>query len=121
MADVAAMDIVIGAKIDGAIKGLDDVQKKLAQDALAAAKVGDSLDNVGVSLISLGNKLKLFESALNKATDPGHIAYLKRNIDALKGSIEAIKNIKPLEAIPKNANASTQSLTDLSRIVQDLP
>lgn len=44
MADVAAMDVVIGAKIQGVEQGLNKVQQDLAKTALAANKLDSSFD-----------------------------------------------------------------------------
>jgi hypothetical protein len=49
MADVAAMDIVIGAKIEGAERGLNAVQRELAETAIAANKTDSSFQKVSAT------------------------------------------------------------------------
>src|SRR4051812_14708746 len=54
MADVAAMDIVLGSKVDGATGGLKTVRKELGETATAAVKLDSTLDATSKSLTNIG-------------------------------------------------------------------
>lgn len=54
MADVAAMDLVIGAQVTGATTGLQAVQKELIETATAAAGLDSTLDLASSSMTNIG-------------------------------------------------------------------
>jgi hypothetical protein len=93
MADVAAMDIIIGANVQGAVTGFNTVQKELAQTAVAAAKVDSSFGKVS----------KGANKATQSLTDVGRVAQdlpyvfttgfgaIANNINPLFESFERLK------------------------------
>src|SRR5262245_59003621 len=81
MAELAAMDIVIGAQINGAVTGLNTVQKELAQTAVAANKVDSSFQKAA----------KGTAQATTAFTNLGRVVQ-----DAPFGFIAISNNINPL-------------------------
>jgi hypothetical protein len=58
MAEIAAMDIIIGAKVGGAVAGLNQVQAELTQTAAAASKVGPAVQKTGKDFTGLSRVIQ---------------------------------------------------------------
>jgi hypothetical protein len=94
MADVAALDITIGAKVDGAVQGFNTVQLELFETGEAAKKTDVSFSKLTDTVAKFGGGVRAFTAA--KLGDK-------------------------LKEIPNASNQATQALTNLGRVVQDAP
>jgi hypothetical protein len=114
MAEIAAMDIVIGANVQGAIQGLEHLSTELAQ----LAKGGVT------SINQLDKAMETLRPAIKNSTSTAEIT--KLNI-ALKGLEDEAKPIKSIGIAPALGGAGTAAkkagtdFTNLSRVIQDLP
>jgi hypothetical protein len=101
MADVAAMDIVIGSKVDGAQSGLKLVQKGLADTAIAAGKTDSSLQKMNKATSASSNALVNF----------GRVAQ-----DAAFGPIAIANNLNPLiESLSSAAKQAKETGTSFTQ------
>jgi hypothetical protein len=114
MADVAAMDIVIGADVQKAIAGLEHLSQELAD-----------MSKTGVTSIEqLNRAMATLREAGLKTSDLGTLAKYNQALEKLSGEATRLKNVglgEGLKKIRPGASEATQSLTDLGRVAQDLP
>lgn len=114
MADVAQMDIVIGANVQQAIAGLEHLSQELAD-----------LSKGGVTSIEqLNRAMATLRDAAAKATDIGQLAKFNKALEALSGEAVKLKNVglgEGLKKIKPGADQATTSLINLGRVVQDAP
>src|SRR3954466_14838347 len=112
MADVAAMDIVIGADVSKAIQGLEGLSTELAD-----------LSKTGVTSVNqLSRAMDTLRAAAAKTTDVGALAKYNQALEKLAGESTKLKNVglgEGLKNIKPGASQATQALTDLGRVAQD--
>src|SRR4051812_3820986 len=112
MADVAAMDIVIGADVQKAIAGLEHLSQELAD-----------MSKTGVTSIEqLNRAMATLREAGIKTSDLGTLAKYNQALEKLSGEATRLKNVglgEGLKKIRPGASEATQSLTDLGRVAQD--
>ncbi len=114
MADVAALDIVIGANVQQALAGLEHLSTEL--DQLAKGGV--------TSIEQINTAIKTLQATAAKTTDVGALSKINVAIEKLRGESEKLKGIglgDGLKKIVPSSDAATQSLTNLGRVVQDAP
>lgn len=73
------------------------------------------------TLQQLENELKQFKSQLSTATNVNEIARLNTAIQNTQSRITNLRNINPFSKVKPGANEATQSIINLSRVVQDAP
>lgn len=114
MADVAAMDIVIGADVQKAIAGLEHLSDELMQ-----------MSKTGVTSIEqLNRAMATIRESAAKATDIGQLAKFNTVLEKLSGEAIRLKNIKlgdALKNIKPGADQAANALTNMGRIVRDAP
>jgi uncharacterized protein with ATP-grasp and redox domains len=114
MADVAAMDIVIGADVQKAIAGLEHLSDELMQ-----------MSKTGVTSIEqLNRAMATIRESAAKATDIGQLAKFNTALEKLSGEAIRLKNIKlgdSLKNIKPGADQATNALMNMGRVVQDAP
>jgi hypothetical protein len=114
MADVAAMDIVIGADVQKAIAGLEHLSDELMQ-----------MSKTGVTSIEqLNRAMATIRESAAKATDIGQLAKFNTALEKLSGEATRLKNIKlgdSLKNIKPGADQATNALMNMGRVVQDAP
>jgi len=81
--------------------------------------VGADTSQFNAELQKAENELKQFQSALKKTTDVNALEVLNGKIQKTQQTIASLNN--SFKSISPSANKATQSITDLSRIVQDAP
>jgi hypothetical protein len=102
MPDIAALDIVIGSKVEGAVSGLNIVQVELSETATAAGKTNQSFNALSQTVAKFGGGVKTFPNLGDKLKDIP--AQAKKVEDGIKG-----------------LGKSSTNLTGLTRVIQDLP
>lgn len=85
--------------------------------------VSGNLTPILKSLDDLKADLAAFKAELAKATDPAEIARLNKELGKTEDNIKRIKNVGPIipASTTQNANKTAAALTDVNRILQDLP
>lgn len=81
--------------------------------------VGADTSQFNAELQKAENELKQFQSALKKTTDINALEVLNAKIIKTQQTIAGLNN--SFKSVAPSANKATQSITDLSRIVQDAP
>ncbi len=105
MADVAAMDIVIGANVQAALAGLEHLSDELAN----LAKGGVT------SIAQLDRAIATLRATIAKSTSVAEITKLNSALKGLEAEAARIKNIGTA------AQKTGKDFTGLSRVIQDLP
>lgn len=108
MSDVVAMDIVIGAKINGVKQGLQEVQQDLAKTSTSAQKVDSSLDALTTSL----NKITSTNSKVALSFDDVS-AEIFKSADAFNAKWNPV-----VEQAAKEAVKTTVQINKLAEAVQ---
>lgn len=88
--------------------------------------IGADTTQLQANLVKAQNTLKQFQSALQKATNIGEIKYLQRNIQALETEIETLGSTMSatqgqMSRFSAGSAQATNTMTNLSRVVQDAP
>lgn len=88
--------------------------------------IGADTTQMQANLVKAQNTLKQFQAALSKATNIGEIKYLQRNIQALEGEISSLgaamnSSSGAFNNLKKGSADATNTMTNLSRVVQDAP
>lgn len=81
--------------------------------------VGADTSQFNAELQKAENELKQFQNALKKTTDVNALEVLNGKILKTQQTIAGLNN--SMKSVAPSTNRATQSLTDLSRVVQDAP
>jgi hypothetical protein len=81
--------------------------------------VGADTSQFNAELKKAENELRQFQNALKKTTDINELEILNGKIQKTQQTIAGLNN--SMKSVAPSTNKATQSLTDLSRVVQDAP
>jgi len=81
--------------------------------------IGADTSQFNAELQKAENELKQFQAALKKTTDIKELEVLNGKIVKTQQTIAGLNN--SMKSVAPSTNKATQSITDLSRIVQDAP
>jgi hypothetical protein len=112
----AEFKIIASAETD---KAAADITKFTNQITKQVSSIDDAF-------ISTQNQLAKFKTALGSATEPGQVAFLRKNVELLEGRLAAIGKQAQLAGaklgtLNKSVGSAIPTLTNFGRVVQDAP